>query len=899
MLEQYHNLKKKYHDCILLFRLGDFYEGFDTDAETLSRVLGITLTGRGKDANRKPMAGIPHHALKHYLPKLIKAGYKVAIADQLEQAVPGRIVRRDITKIITAGTVLDENILNVSENNYLVSLYVLQAKLQLIWGLSYADLSTGEFKVSEYQAPFGVELPRSLIIELFRLKPAEVIVPESIAPTIKNLLHHTAVNINEDREYDLVDSERTLKEGLQVKSLKGFGIEKMPSAIMAAAALYKYLIITQKNEVSQITGVKVVNNSDYMLLDEATIRNLELIAPLRNDTQKSTLYDILNQCATPMGQRLLRQWLLHPLIKLKPIQDRLNKVTRFFADEVLLSEVTVSLKYISDLQRVLARIGSRTANARDLIFLQTSLEKALEVFQIISNRKNKPEKPSKIKAEDPLKALLPEANLLNNISGKVILLIKNSIKEDPELTITQGNIIKEGYNKELDEIKAAAGEGKEFIRRLQISEIWRTGINSLKVRFNQVFGYYIEVSKSNLNKVPDNYIRKQTLVNAERFITEELKNWEEKILGAEEKAANLEYQLFEEIRSKILEYTREIQKISELIAEIDIFSDFANLAKINNYIAPELSDNLKNDTKIISGRHPVVETFLNEDFIPNDVEFKSDWQMLILTGPNMSGKSTYIRQVALIFLMAQIGSFVPAEKAKIVIADRIFTRVGASDNLAAGESTFMVEMNEAANILNNATEKSLIILDEIGRGTSTYDGVAIAWSVVEFLAKRIKARTLFATHYHELIELEANFPGIKNANVQVLEENGKIIFMHKIIPGGTDRSYGIHVAQIAGIPEVVIKRAHQILEDLENQEARRLGIKGRYSISTEQLMFGDAKVSVAQISEADSESALKTVKVPESAAITKDLEKLDLNKLTPLDALNKLKELQEQARKKP
>ena len=893
MLEQYNNLKKKYHDCILLFRLGDFYEGFDADAETLSRVLGITLTGRGKDANRKPMAGIPHHALKQYLPKLIKAGYKVAIADQLEQAVPGRIVRRDITKIITAGTVLDEKILNVSENNYLVSLYVQQSKSQFIWGLSYADLSTGEFKVSEYQAPFGVELPRSLLIELFRLKPAELIVPESIAPTIKNLLHHTAVNINEDREYDLVDSERTLKEGLRVKSLKGFGIEKMPAAIIAAAALYKYLIITQKNEISQITGITVVNNSDFMLLDEATIRNLELISPLRSDAQKSTLFDVLNNCATPMGQRLLRQWLLHPLIKLKLIQGRLNKVKIFCLDEILLADLTALLKYITDLQRVLARIGSRVANARDLIFLQTSLEKALEVFQTISTRKNLPDKTVEHNQVSHLKALLPAAESIDKISKEVIALIKKSIKEDPELTITQGNIIKEGYNKELDEIKAAEFKGKEFIRNLQIREIQRTGINSLKVRFNQVFGYYIEVSKSNLNKVPDNYVRKQTLVNAERFITEELKNWEEKILGAEEKAAKLEYQLFEEIRTKILACTGEIQKICGLIAEIDVYTNFAVLARNRNYIIPELSDNIQDNTEIYAGRHPVVELFLNEDFIPNDVQFKADRQMIILTGPNMSGKSTYIRQVALIFLMAQLGSFVPADKAKIVIADRIFTRVGASDNLAGGESTFMVEMNEAANILNNATESSLIILDEIGRGTSTYDGVAIAWSVVEYLAKRIRARTLFATHYHELIELEASFPSIKNANVQVLEENGKIIFMHKIVAGGTDRSYGIHVAQIAGIPEVVIKRAHQILQELEKEEVRRLGIKGRYSISTEQLMFGDAKISVSQIDEVESKKTAK------SAEISQDLEKLDINKLTPLDALNKLKELQEQTRKKP
>lgn len=892
MLAQYETIKKQYPDCIVLFRLGDFYEGFDQDAHTLSKVLGITLTGRGKEENRKPMAGIPYHALKHYLPKLIKAGYKVAIAEQMEEPSPGKIVRRDITKIITAGTILDENILNTAENNYLASIYRFKVKAHFLWGLSYADLSTGEFKTCEYLSAISNDLPRNLLIELFRLKPAEIIAPESLAPQMKNLFHSTVVNVNEDREYDLTDGERTLLEGLKVKSLKAFGIEKMPASIISAAALYKYLLITQKTEIAHFTKISIINNSDIMLLDEATIRNLELLFPLRNEDSKHTLFAVLNECATPMGQRKLRQWLLHPLIKLDKIQARLTYVNEFFQNQELLAAVREYLQQITDLERVLARIATRSGNARDLLFLQTSLQHALAVFQVIAGGNNANKKRDAI---GHLQSLLPNQEILQTLQEKVITLIAGSIKEDPEITITEGNIIKEGYSKDLDAIKIAANEGKEYIRNLQLSEAKRTGISSLKVRYNSVFGYYIEISKSNLHKAPDNYIRKQTLVNAERFITEDLKHWEEKILGAEAKAAELEYQLFEEIRTNIAKYIAEMQTATEALAEIDVYANFAFLAKEKNYVMPELTDAENGSTSIVAGRHPVVELFLEQDFIPNDINFTQDnRQIIILTGPNMSGKSTYIRQVALLFLLAQIGSFIPATSAKINIADRIFTRVGASDNLAGGESTFMVEMTETANILNNATERSLIILDEIGRGTSTYDGVAIAWSVVEYIAKRIKACTLFATHYHELIELEESYPAIKNANVQVMEENGKVVFMHKIIDGGTDRSYGIHVAQIAGIPGVVITRAHQILEDLESDEVRKMGIKSRHSISTEQLMFGDVNSHAQNVAAEKFASAGDSKVTAQNKAVSEKLQNLDINSLTPLEALNKLKEVQDQ-----
>lgn len=861
MMEQYNKLKAEYDDCILFFRMGDFYEGFEEDAKVMSRVLGITLTGRGKGAKRQDMAGVPYHALHQYLPKLVKAGYKVAIAEQLEEAQTGKIVKRDVVKVVTPGTILDEKSLETSENNYLAAIFLDENRGQETWGLAYADLSTGEFQVSEYYQKTVSEkqLPRELLTEIFRIRPAEILIPRDLKAMMTKYFGQQAFQLLDEIDYSLNESRRTLQDKFNVKSLKGFGIEELESGIVAAGALYTYLLQTQKTDLNHITKISRLNNKSYMLLDQSTIRNLELVYPLQTSSGSKTLFDTLNKCYTPMGQRRLRHWILRPLLREEEIQQRLDSVEELINNKDLKGELAEHLNNITDLERVLARLGTGSANARDLNFLKDGL---INSFKILSSIKQ-----AQLKI---LKNYLAEDVVINEVEEKVVKIIEKAIQEEPALTITEGNIIRRGFNVELDEIKTAETEGKDFIKNLQKQEIEQTGISSLKVRFNKVFGYYIEVSKSNLDKVPEHYIRKQTLVNAERFITDELKKWEEKVLGAEEKAAEMEYKIFEEVRNSLISYIHLMQQVIERVAQIDVLVNFANLALENKYTKPQVFADTKKQTLIKDGRHPVVESFVEEDFIPNDVAFDAEAQQtIILTGPNMSGKSTYIRQNALIFLMAQMGCFVPASLAEIAIADRIFTRVGASDNLASGESTFMVEMNETANILNNATERSLLILDEVGRGTSTYDGVAIAWAVVEHIAARIKARTLFATHYHELIQLEDKFSNVKNFNVEVKENKGKILFMRKIIRGGTDQSYGIHVGEIAGLPDKVISRAKDILSGLEQEQIKQVK---QIEASASQMSFGEIQVD---------------------DKLRDELKEIDINLITPLDALQKLKDLQD------
>jgi DNA mismatch repair protein MutS len=872
MLEQYETMKKEYPDTILLFRLGDFYEGFNEDAKTLSRVLGITLTGRGSEDNRMPMAGIPFHALNQYLPKLIRAGLKVAIAEQMEEPKAGQIVKREVTKIITAGTVVDENMLDESDNNYIVSIYLSEKGKYQVWGFSFADISTGEFKANEYrkiitESSSDLTIAKELLLEIHRIKPAEMLLSKRIAEYFKKLFPSIAVQVFDETEYYASELEKLLLTNLKAENFKGFGLENMSAGIVAAGKLYQYLLNNRKASLPQITKLSLLNHADYMLLDEATIRNLELIFPLRDNNYNKTLFGVLNKCQTPMGQRRLRQWILRPLLNLQQIENRQDCINEFFLNAELLDTVEKSLSQITDLERVLARIGSKSANARDLLFLKNGLNQSLNILQTLAKQ---PETSA-------LRQFLPDTQLQKDIQENIVDLVEKAIKENPSLTISEGNIIKAGYDSELDLISQESQLGKDFIQSLEAKEIQRTGINSLKVRFNRVFGYYIEISKSNIDKVPSDYIRKQTLVNGERYITSELKEWEDKVLGAEEKINFLEYQIFEKVRMQVIAYIKNAQFVIEQISQIDCLANLARLAHANRYVKPILCEDLNKPTTIIAGRHPVVENALIEKFVPNDIMFRdTDQQIIILTGPNMSGKSTYIRQVALIILMAQIGSFVPADSAEISIADRIFTRVGASDNLAGGESTFMVEMNETANILNNATKRSLIILDEVGRGTSTYDGVAIAWSIVEQLAQNLGARSLFATHYHELIQLESIYECIKNFNIQVVEKNGKIYFMHKIIAGGTDKSYGIHVAELAGIPNEVITRAHNILEKLElnennNKNKRKIGVN-----SPEQMNL--------------------MLKEPKNALLD-EIKALDINTLTPIDALNILRDLQIKADK--
>lgn len=865
MMEQYNKIKKQYKDCILLFRLGDFYEGFHDDAKQMSKVLGIALTGRGKGETRHDMAGIPYHALKQYLPKLVKAGLKVAIAEQMEEAQQGKIVERDVVRVITAGTLMEEDILDSDNNNYIASIYLVKKGRVNLWGLSYADVSTGEFKVAEYTVNSGTveEIPNQLITEYFRVRPSESLIPRAISDRFNDVFPNQGVTVLDDSEFLFSESKRILQENMKVASLKGFGIEDLIAGVSAAGALYSYLLSTQKTELNHINQISQLNSDSYMLLDQATIRNLELIYPLSYSKEKHTFFDSINECRTPMGQRLLRQWILRPLIKENNINNRLNSVSELVTNTSLNQDLISALANITDMERVLGRVATRSGNARDMVFLKDSLESSLQVFRTVKASENE------ILAKHTL-----GSDLLQDIEENVVDLINKSIKDEPAATITEGNIIKPGFNSDLDEIKEMEINGKAFIKKLQEEEIKKTGITSLKVKFNKVFGYYLEVSKSNIDKVPEHYIRKQTLVNAERYITDELKTWEDRILGAEDKAAQLEYKLFEEIRTKVLKYIDLIQKIIAFIAEVDVLSSFAKIAYERNYVKPDISEDLDNSL-IINGRHPVVEQSGMDDFIPNDSQFNNDnMQVIILTGPNMSGKSTYIRQNALIFLMAQIGSFVPAQTAKLSIVDRIFTRVGASDNLAGGESTFMVEMNETANILNNATEKSLLILDEVGRGTSTYDGVAIAWAIVEHIASQIKAKTLFATHYHELMQLEGKYENVKNFNVDVKEVNGKVLFMRKIIQGGTDQSYGIHVAEIAGVPKKIINRANQILSTLEKEQKDM----SKSTASLDQLSFG---------------SVQPQLQIKKDDKLRDQIKELDIDLITPLDALNKLKELKD------
>lgn len=792
MQEQYQKIKLEYPDYVVLFRLGDFFEAFDDDAITLSKVLGITLTGRGKDDNRKPMAGIPHHALKTYLPKLISEGIKVAIADQMEEATPGKIVDRQITKVITPGTIIDENSLESGKNNYIAAIFENKKNYMI----AYSDISTGEFNLIE-------NLNEKIFLnELNKISPKEILIQD------ENI--NTKININtkfeklekDDLNYEL--NLKKLKQHFKVHSLKSFGIdEDSKEKINILGALLTYLEKTQRTSLKHFIDINIVNVSEYMTLDPETIRNLELIYST-NGSSNNTLYSLLNECKTAMGKRLLANWLLHPLIKSEKIQQRLNCVKNFYENPRICSEINELLNEISDIQRISGRIGVNIAHPKDILGLKHSLKKSLDIIKLI-------ETSPELEKSEVLK-LLTNFKIQENIK-EIIELIEKSISEDAPAIANEGNIIQKKYNSEVDELREIKTNSKLILAEIQKREIERTSISSLKISFNNVFGYYIEVTKTHLAKVPEDYIRKQTLANAERFITPELKDLETKILTAEDKLIKLEFALFDEIRQKLAEKLAEILEISNLISQIDIFAAFGYIARQKEYTMPTITQSKL--LKIANGRHPIIETLV-ERFTQNDINFDSNNNIHILTGPNMSGKSTYIRQIAITALMAQIGSFVPASEMIFKPFDRIFTRVGASDNLAKGESTFMVEMTETSNILNNATKDSLIILDEVGRGTSTYDGVAIAWSIIEYINSDIKAFTLFATHYHELIALGDQYSNIKNFNVEVSENNGEVIFKHKIIQGGTNKSYGIHVAKLAGLPVDVIQKADAILKDFES-----------------------------------------------------------------------------------
>jgi len=865
MMDQYLAIKAEHQEVLLLYRMGDFYETFYDDAKLLAKTIGIALTKRahGKTAD-VPLAGFPYHALDNYLPKLLNAGLRVAICEQVEDPKTAKgVVKREVVEIASPGATLSEKILDSRSYNFLIALDVQGDDC----GMAIADVSTGSFQIAE--------LSRGQILEyLQRYQPKEILISKNNFEFINDLVRNQLNTILTKRDDWIFSREYAyglLVAHFNTHSLKGFGCEEMAGGVTAAGIIVHYLQENYKTRLDHFVRLQVINLSRFMVLDESTRRNLEIAQTISGVGQAHTLLTVLDYTVTPMGARLFKDWIQQPLLNKNEIEQRLDIVAELLTKPQVSADLTTQLKTIFDMERLLGRIVTGRANGRDLLNLQQSLQVIPPLQKIISDS-----------ALQELQRMFSDFDPLESLTD----LIGKTIVDQPPLTIQDGGLIRPGYDAELDELRQISEQGKDWLIAYQEKERQRTGITSLKISYNKVFGYYLEVSNVHKNKVPEEYIRKQTLVNAERYITPELKEWEDKILGAEEKINGIEYGIFQKVREEVSAYIVPIQQNSVDIAELDAFLGLATAAVNNNYIRPEITDS---ELLIIEGgRHPVVEKNLQHgsDFIANDTQLNTDKEQIwIITGPNMSGKSTFLRQVGLIVLMAQIGSFVPADKAKIGIVDRIFTRVGASDNLALGESTFLVEMNETANILHNATPKSLILLDEIGRGTSTFDGLSIAWSVAEYIHSqdKIRSKTLFATHYHELTELAILYPRIKNYNVAVEEWKDQVVFLRKIIPGGTNNSYGIHVAEMAGLPYPLIERAREILTNLEANELTPHSRKPRLAerkpgrnVDTNQMsLFPD----------------LETKKVRDA------LDGVDIEQMTPLEALQKLDELKKLLKK--
>ena len=839
MMKQYMEVKNQYKDCLLLYRLGDFYELFFDDAITASRELEITLTGKDCGLKeRAPMCGVPYHAVQNYVAKLIEKGYKVAIGEQLEDpALAKGIVKRDVIRVITPGTVIESNILDEKKNNYLASIFRSGAN----FGIAYSDVSTGEFYTTEFADKNN--FPK-VLNELGRFEPAEIVVNSEM--------------FNDKFEVDSISKKfktyiTNRDEEDEVPELEGMAkLAKIPYAENATRLLFNYIKETQKIELKHINKINVYNASNYMTLDNIARKNLELTETLRDKNKKGSLLWVLDKTSTSMGGRNLRRWIEKPLMDIGDIHKRLQAVKELKENVILRSDISETLKKVYDIERLTGKIAYGSVNARDMISLKTSLMQLPALKELMKDR-----------SSDLLKELYDELDVLEDVAK----LIEDAIVDDPPVSVKEGGIIKSTYDEEVNKLRTASTEGKNWVIAIESKEREATGIKNLKIGYNKVFGYYLEVSKSFVNMVPDRFIRKQTLSTGERYITDELKEIESTILGAQDKVVNLEYEIFTKIREKIATQIERLQMSSNAVATIDTLCSFAEVADVNSYVMPEVDES--NDIIIKDGRHPVVERLIDSgSFVPNDTFLNTTEDRInIITGPNMAGKSTYMRQVAQIVLMAQIGSFVPASSAKIGIVDRIFTRVGASDDLSTGQSTFMVEMNEVANIVLNATPRSLLILDEIGRGTSTFDGLSIAWAVVEYISKteKVGARTLFATHYHELTELEDKLDGVKNYCIAVKEKGEDVIFLRKIIRGGADESYGIYVAKLAGIPNVIIKRANEILNGLK---------EGSYAISQVR-----ENKNIKNVSQVD----FYNYKLGE---IENELQKIDVNELTPIDALN-------------
>lgn len=864
-MKQFARFKQKYPDCILFFRMGDFYETFYEDAKVCSRVCGLALTSRSKGDNPVPLAGVPYHAVEGYLKKMLQAGFRVAVCEQVEDPKFAKgVVKRDIVRIVTPGTLTDDILLDAKEDNFLCAVNLTANSKTAI---SWVDISTGHF--------FAQDIPeKNLLDELLRLSPAECLLPDrrgelfeaETRKLAQDIAHLTGAIVTERPAwyFDPYQGQKRLLKHFGTATLEGFGISDSDGSIIpAAGAVIEYLNETQKTTLSHIQSLKKINRRNFLQIDQTSLASLEILRTIRTESQKGTLLNCLDETLTPMGGRMFRTWLCMPLCDLGEIVLRQDTIEEMLNSGSPFADIRKSLADISDLERIAARISTKRAIPRDFIALEATLRRVPLLRELLG----------KFKADLALQ-LAQKCDSMDDLAD----LLASAIEPNCPSHLRDGGVIKKGFNQELDRLRSISKDGQSWLRNYQQQQSQRTGINNLKVGYNQVFGYYIEINHSSADKVPNDYVRKQTIKNAERYITDELKEYETQALSADEKALELELQLFEQIRAQSAQYINRLQNLADTIAQCDCLSALAYIAGRRNYIRPKLTDG--GELTICEGKHPVLAETLGAEFVPNDIALGGNaGDCLIITGPNMSGKSTYIRQTALLVIMAQAGSFIPAKDAHLGLVDRIFTRVGASDELIRGQSTFMVEMTETANIINNATEKSLVILDEVGRGTSTYDGLALAWAITEHIANRIKCRTLFATHYHELTELSELFANVKNCNVAVREWADEVVFLHKILPGGTDKSYGIHVAKLAGVPKSILERSKEILEELENTFAKEAAgrelAKHKTKKPPQDILF-----------------------VQKHKSVIDKLSSMDVNNLTPIEAINLLNQIKNEIDKK-
>jgi DNA mismatch repair protein MutS len=887
LMKQYYEIKKKYPNTILLFRMGDFFETFDEDAGITAKICGITLTKRNNgNAAASPLAGFPHHQIDTYLAKLVKAGCRVAVCEQIEDPKnkTGKIVKREVIEVVTPGVSLYDKLLDTNRNNYVASIYLLKNKevTQSI-GLAICDISTGEFLVGEIN-------PNQIVQTIETYLPTEILYSKAQKNEIEEILSQFSYKFSQTKLEEWIFEQTFAKELMlrqfQTRNFKGFGIEDLRVGISAAGAILNYISETQKAQLPQINSLKLLNISTNMILDFATRKNLEILYTMEGDVNGS-LIKILDKTLTPIGSRLFKRWINQPLNNLEKIHNRLNAVENLVENNNILERLIAILNNFGDLERLVSRISSGKSTTRDILSLANSLEKIPQIIDLFSGFSNFDDK----KTDENLEAENPKSNYLKKLISKLtevnelVKTIKSAMLEDPAINFGNGNIFRTGFNSELDSFIRAKYSGKKWISDFQDEERNSSGINSLKVSFNNVFGYFIEVTKTHSSKVPEHYERKQTLTNAERYTTPILKEFEQKILTAEYKISEIELQLFNELKQKVTAFIEQIQANAEIIAEIDCLQSFASTSLLNNYVKPIIDDSYK--LEIEEGRHPVVEKLLtiSEKYTPNSTNIDSEIEQIhIITGPNMAGKSCYLRQTALVVLLGQIGCFVPAKKAHFGLIDRIFTRVGAQDNITSGESTFLIEMQETAYILNNATKRSLILLDEVGRGTATFDGISIAWAIAEYLHDFVGAKTLFATHYHELNDLANRYERIENYRIEVIETNNKIIFSHKVVKGSSDHSFGIYVGKMAGLPNYVIERATEIMSDLE---------KTNENSTQKNKLFGDTSKIKANKKQINDSHQLSIFEFRDDI-LREKLDKIDINSITPIQAIQILEEMKKE-----